>query len=36
VTLLLKLASRASGLAVAVGSEAEISWSDRECHLVTA
>ena len=36
MTLLVKLPSRASGLPFGVGSETEISWSDRECHLVTS
>jgi spermidine/putrescine transport system ATP-binding protein len=36
VTLLVKLASRASGLPFAVGGETEISWNERECHLVTS
>jgi ABC-type Fe3+/spermidine/putrescine transport system ATPase subunit len=36
VRLLIKLPSRAAGLPFEVGSATEISWSDRECHLVTS
>ena len=35
-SFLVKLPSRASGVPVAVGSETEISWSERECHFVAA
>ena len=34
VVLMVKLPSRAAGLPVAVGSETEVSWSERECHFV--
>jgi spermidine/putrescine transport system ATP-binding protein len=34
VTLMIKLPSRAAGLPVAVGSDTEVSWSERECHFV--
>ena len=33
--LMIKLASRASGIPLAVGDEAEVSWSADECHVVT-
>jgi spermidine/putrescine transport system ATP-binding protein len=33
-TLMVKLPSRAAGLPVAVGSETEVSWGERECHFV--
>ena len=36
LALMVKLPSRASGIPLAVGSETEIGWSDRECHVVTA
>lgn len=36
IALMVKLPSRASGLPFAAGSEMEIGWSDRECHLVAA
>ncbi|MEO8667161.1 MAG: ABC transporter ATP-binding protein [Bauldia sp.] len=36
VKLMIKLPSRAAGLPVAVGGEAEVSWSERECHFVPA
>ncbi len=36
LTLMVKLASRASGLPVAAGSEIDASWSERECHFVPA
>jgi spermidine/putrescine transport system ATP-binding protein len=35
LTLMVKLASRASGIPLAVGSETEIGWNDSECHVVT-
>jgi len=33
--LMIKLASRASGIPLAVGDEAEVGWSAAECHVVT-
>jgi spermidine/putrescine transport system ATP-binding protein len=36
LTLMVKLPSRASGLPVAVGSETEITWGERECHFIPA
>jgi spermidine/putrescine transport system ATP-binding protein len=36
LTLMVKLPSRAGGLPVAVGSETEISWGERECHFIPA
>ena len=35
VTLMVKLPSRASGFPLGIGSETVVSWSERECHLVT-
>ena len=34
LALMVKLPSRAAGIPLAVGSETEIGWSDRECHVV--
>jgi spermidine/putrescine transport system ATP-binding protein len=36
LALLVKLPSRATGIPLAVGSEATASWSDGECHFVPA
>ena len=36
MALMVKLASRATGLPLAEGGETEIGWSERECHVVTA
>jgi spermidine/putrescine transport system ATP-binding protein len=36
LTLMVKLPSRASGLPVAVGSETDITWGERECHFIPA
>jgi hypothetical protein len=33
---MVKLTSRAAGVALTPGSDTEISWSERECHLVPA
>ena len=35
VTLMVKLPSRATGFPLGIGSETVVSWSERECHLVT-
>ena len=34
VVLMIKLPSRAAGLPVVIGSDTQVSWSERECHFV--
>ncbi|MEX2650385.1 MAG: ABC transporter ATP-binding protein [Alphaproteobacteria bacterium] len=36
LVFMVKLTSRAAGVALAPGSDTEIGWSERECHLVPA